>query len=218
MLGSTKFDAHLQYRLSDLNPLLKRLQQLVADVERRVTLIENVRSFQGGAGFTSPAGVHRQTVASSEQLDKIRISIAALSRGSQDAKKGFNSSQYSTCLRHRVHRKCRTLAAVASFSTVASVLRFGCMLKTPCLISIQQPCRQTYKRRPPMVDTKTGTHESIEDNTPKHLPLSIVIAIFLYLSQPSFQRDVYGRGSQDSSTWLLLSSTFKGLMINFPSV
>lgn len=66
--------------LADLNPLLAYVQHLITDVERRVTLLENVRSRRKGAPVTDPIGMHRQPAASSEKLDKIRSTVVAIGR------------------------------------------------------------------------------------------------------------------------------------------
>lgn len=80
------FDTLLHGSLSDLDPVLASLQHLFADFERRVTLMEDVRSIGRGAAETSPAGVHREMVASSEQSDKIHFTVAALGRVNQGAR------------------------------------------------------------------------------------------------------------------------------------
>lgn len=72
--------------LADLNPSLVYVQHLITDVERSVTLQENVRSRRNGAPVTDPTGMHRQPAASSEKLDKIRFNVAAIGRLYQETK------------------------------------------------------------------------------------------------------------------------------------
>lgn len=80
------FDALLHDRLSDLDLVLTRVQHFVFDIERCVTLIENVRSRQEGAAKISPAGTHRLAVAMSEHSKKIRSTVATLGREDQEAR------------------------------------------------------------------------------------------------------------------------------------
>lgn len=79
-------DALLHDRLSDLDLVLTRVQHLVIDIERCVTLIENVRSRQERVAKISPAGMHRLAVASSKHSKQIRSAVAALDRVDQEAR------------------------------------------------------------------------------------------------------------------------------------
>lgn len=70
--------------LSDLEKAFTRLEPPVADVERRVELLENVRSRRGGAVVMSPIGVHQPAGGSSAQLDRVCSAAAVLGRVDQD--------------------------------------------------------------------------------------------------------------------------------------
>lgn len=58
---------------------------MVADAERRVTLLENVRSCREGAAAMNPVGVHHPAGASNAQSDRLRSTVAALNGVDQEA-------------------------------------------------------------------------------------------------------------------------------------
>lgn len=72
------FEALLHDRLSDLKPALTQLKYLVADIERRVIFLENVRFCREGAAVMSPVGVHHSASASSVQSNRVCSTLAAL--------------------------------------------------------------------------------------------------------------------------------------------
>lgn len=78
------FEALSHDGLSDLEQALTRLEHLVADVERRVIMLHNVRTRHEGAGVMSPAGVHQPAGASSAQLDRFSSTVEAVDRVDQE--------------------------------------------------------------------------------------------------------------------------------------